>query len=128
MPEETRREKNGIWYTYFSLAPITASMYVIYNSNGENIFELKEGERSVRKALDYLLYFSQHPAEWPWYKNPNAGSPDLWPGNLMEAMSGIFEEPKYATYVEASRPVCYPTHHFAWTFPTLMRAKLTFKE
>lgn len=25
MPAEVVREKNGIWYTYFSLAPMTAS-------------------------------------------------------------------------------------------------------
>lgn len=124
MPEETRREKNGIWYTYFSLAPITASMYVIYNSTGENLFTLKEGERSVRKALDYLFYYNQHPDEWKWFKNPNQGSPASWPGNLLEAMAGIYGVSEYAGYVEKSRPLCYPKHHFAWSFPTLMPAKL----
>lgn len=127
MPEETRREKNGIWYTYFSLAPMTASCYVIYNSTGENIFELKEGERSIRKALDYLFYFNGHPAEWSWFKGPQEGSPERWPGDLFEAMSGIFKEPRYAQYVEKKRPICYPVHHFAWSFPTLMPAKLSFK-
>jgi hypothetical protein len=126
MPEETRREKNGIWYTYFSLAPITASLYVIYNTTGENIFELKEGERSVRKALDYLFYYNEHPDEWSWYKNPNQGSPQSWPGNLFEAMSGVYGESRYAAYVEKSRPVCYPKHHFTWSFPTLMPSKLNF--
>jgi len=128
MPEETRREKNGIWYTYFSLAPITASMYVVYNSTGENLFELKEGDRSVRKALDYLFYYNQHPDEWKWFKNPNQGSPTSWPGNLLEAMSGIYGAPEYVGYVEKSRPLCYPKHHFAWSFPTLMPAKLNFNQ
>lgn len=126
MPEETRREKNGIWYTYFSLAPITASMYVIYNSTGENLFTLKEGDRSVRKALDYLFYYNQHPDEWSWFKNPNLGSPTSWPGNLFEAMSEIYAEPDFAGYVAKNRPLCYSKHHFAWSFPTLMPAKLNF--
>lgn len=128
MPEETRREKNGIWYTYFSLAPITASMYAIYNSTGENLFELKEGDRSVRKAMDYLFYFNQHPNEWKWYKDPNQGSPTSWPGNLLEAMAGIYGVSEYARYVEKSRPLCYPKHHFAWSFPTLMPTKLNFNK
>ncbi len=126
MPEETRREKNGIWYTYFSLAPITASCYVIYNATGENLFEQKEGEKSLKLALDYLLYYSQKPAEWPWFKDPNPGNPALWPGNLMEAMANVYNEKKYADYVAESRPLCYPRHHFAWTFPTLMPAMLNF--
>ena len=29
MPEETAREANGIWYTYFSLAPITATCWAM---------------------------------------------------------------------------------------------------
>lgn len=128
MPEETRREKNGIWYTYFSLAPITASCYVVYNASGENLFELKEGEKSLKKALDYLLYYSQNPSEWLWYKDPNKGTPQMWPGNLMEAMSHIYAESKYVQYIENSRPLCYPTHHFAWTFPTLMPPMFSFPE
>lgn len=126
MPEETRREKNGIWYTYFSLAPITASCYVVYNTSGENLFELKEGNKSIKNALDYLLYYSQNPKEWPWFKDPNPGNPAMWPGNLMEAMANVYDEKKYAEYVEKSRPLCYPTHHFAWTFPTLMPPMLSF--
>jgi len=128
MPEETRREKNGIWYTYFSLAPITASMYVVYNSTGENLFTMTDGEKSLKKALDYLFYFNQHPDEWKWFKNPNQGSPTSWPGNLLEAMSGIYGAPEYVGYVEKSRPLCYPKHHFAWSFPTLMPAKLNFNQ
>lgn len=126
MPEETRREKNGIWYTYFSLAPITASCYVVYSATGENLFELKEGEKSIKLALDYLLHYTERPAEWPWFKDPNPGTPTLWPGNLMEAMGNIYNENKYVNYVEKSRPLIYPTHHFAWTFPTLMPAMLSF--
>ena len=126
MPEETKREKNGIWYTYFSLAPITASCYIVYNATGENLFELKEGDKSLKNAIDYLLYYCYKPEEWPWYKDPNKGTPTSWPGNLMEAMSGIYGEQKYVQYIEQSRPLCYSTHHFAWSFPTLMPALLNF--
>jgi hypothetical protein len=120
MPEETRRESNGIWYTYFSLAPITASFNVIYHATGENLFLLKEEDKSVKKALDYLFYFNQHPAEWTWFENPRQGSPESWPGNLFEAMGSIYGDEAYHDYNVHSRPLVYDKHHFAWSFPTLM--------
>ena len=46
MPEETRRGANGIWYTYFSLTPITATLWVAYNSTGENLFGMQHDGRS----------------------------------------------------------------------------------
>jgi hypothetical protein len=126
MPFETQRGANGIWYTYFSLAPMTAASYVIYNSTGENLFELNSGEKSIKKAVDYLYYYSLHPNEWPWFKNPNKSSPDSWPGNLFEAMYYIYKDSRYQDYIAESRPLCYDKHHFAWSFPTLMSAYLKF--
>ena len=43
------------------------------------------------------------------------------PGNLLEAMHGIYGDEKYSDYVAGARPLIYPAHHFAWTFPTLMK-------
>jgi hypothetical protein len=124
MPEETRREKNGIWYTYFSLAPITASCWLVYNSTGENLFLWENNHVSLKTAIDYLFYYNQHPDEWKWYEDPNTGTPDRWPGNLSEAMSGIYNDQRYIRFVQPDRPLMYPVHHFAWTFPTLMPLSL----
>ena len=49
MPAEVVREKNGIWYTYFSLAPMTASFWVAYNLTGENLFLWEQEGKSVKK-------------------------------------------------------------------------------
>jgi hypothetical protein len=125
MPHETKREANGIWYTYFSLAPITAACWVVYNATGENLFDVSRDGVSIKTAVDYLNYYNQHPQEWPWYKNPNKGRPGLWPGNLLEALSGIYEDKSYTDYVIPARPITYNVHHFAWTFPTLMKVKLS---
>ncbi|MGN7722975.1 alginate lyase family protein [Chitinophaga sp. 22620] len=126
MVEEVKREKNGLWYTYFSLAPITASCWVAYNTTGENLFTLENGGRSIKKALDYLLYYQQHPAEWKWFNNPNTGSPTsgtgFWPANLFDAMYGIYKDETYRSFTAPHLPVIYEKHHFAWTFPTLMPA------
>jgi hypothetical protein len=121
MPHETARGANGIWYTYFSLAPITAACWVAYNVTGENIFAYTRDNRSIKTALDYLHHYSMNTAEWPWFKKPNMGGPGKWPGNLFEAMSGIYNDQNYAAYAEPAQPICYDFHHFAWTFPTLMK-------
>lgn len=125
MPEEVRRGKNGLWYTYFSLAPMTASFWVTYNLTGENLFLWEQEGKSVKKALDYLLRYQKSPSEWKWYEGPNVGTHATWPDNLLEAMAGIYGESAYGEYVENSRPHIYPVHHFAWVFPTLMPLSLS---
>ena len=124
MPEETRRGANGIWYTYFSLAPMTAACWLVYNLTGENIFVQEQDGVSIRAALDYLLYYEQHPDEWPWHGHPNTGCDDCWPEDLFEAMQGIYGDKAYRDFVVPGRPHIYPKHHFAWVFPTLMPALL----
>ncbi|MDB5262831.1 MAG: Polysaccharide lyase family 8, super-sandwich domain protein [Adhaeribacter sp.] len=125
MPEEVKRQGNGIWYTYFSLAPITAAAWVAYQADGTNLFAYQEGGKSIKSALDYLFHYNQHPDQWKWFQNPRPGTPQAWPGNLLEAMHGIYKDEKYSAYVKAARPISYPTHHFAWTFPTLTKPFLT---
>ena len=124
MPEETRRQGNGIWYTYFSLAPITGACWIIYNATGDNIFNLEKDGISLKTAIDYLLYHNLHPAEWKWFENPRTGTPSTWPGNLLEAMYGIYHDARYVEYIKNDRPIIYPVHHFAWSFPTLMPLSL----
>lgn len=125
MPEETQRGANGIWYTYFSLAPMTAACWVAYQTTQENLFtNFSQGNASIKLALDYLYYYNIHPDQWPWFKNPNDGSPTSWPGNLLEAMGSLYNDTRYGDYVKSARPIMYPVHHYAWTFPTLMPVQL----
>ena len=124
MPEEVVRGNNGIWYTYFSLAPMTAACWLVYNLTGENLFVWEHNGASLKKALDYMLYFHQHPSEWKWDTQPNLGTHETWPDNLLEAMAGIYNDASYLQYVESSRPHIYSLHHFAWSFPTLMPVSL----
>jgi len=129
MVEEVKRQVKGIWYTYFSLAPLTASSWVIYNQTGENLFTAEKDGASFKKALDYLLYYNQHPTEWSFFKNPDTGSTytetGFWPANLLEAMNGIYHSSDFDTFVGPHRPIMYPKHDYAWTFPTLMPLSLT---
>lgn len=124
MPEETRREANGIWYTYFSLAPMTAACWIIYNATGENIFALEQDGASIKHSIDYLLYYAKNPEEWPWWEHPNKGNHKTWPDALLEAMYGIYGNEEYVDFVKDSRPHVYDSHHYAWAFPTLMPLSL----
>lgn len=126
--EEVKREEKGLWYTYFSLAPLTASMWCIYNATGENLFMVSKDGKSVRKAIDYLYYYNQHPTEWPWFHNPDIDMLNLdagvWPSNLLEAMKDIYKTHQFDSYLSMYRPIVYRKNHFAWTFPTLMPVHL----
>jgi len=126
--EEVKRGEKGLWYTYFSLAPLTASMWCIYNATGENLFVATKDGKSIKRAIDYLYYYNQHPTTWPWFKNPDVDIPDrkagVWPSNLFEAMKDIYRTPEFDSYLSIYRPMIYKKNHFAWTFPTLMPAHL----
>lgn len=126
MTEEVKRERNGIWYTYFSLAPITASYWVIYNLTGEDLFTTEKEGKLVKNALDYLLYYTEHPSEWPWFKNPGNGVREHWPENLFLAMGGIYNDNMYIEFALSRNPVIHPYHHHAWTFTALMPVKKNF--
>lgn len=124
MPEEVSRESNGLWYTYFSLVPMTAACWLVYNSTDENLFALENNGTSIKSAIDYLCYYNQHPDEWKWFENPITDSAEKWPGNLLEAMYGIYHDRNYIEFIQSKRPLMYPYHHYAWTFPTLMPISL----
>lgn len=127
MPAETARGANGIWYTYFSLSPLTAACWVVYTQTGENLFTLERDGCSLKNALDYLLYHNERPDEWTWFPNPVQGRPGgslsgggCWPANLIEAMGGLYGDRAFTAYAASYRPLCYGVHHFSWVFPTLM--------
>lgn len=127
MPQETRREKRGIWYSYFALAPLTAACQVAANARGVDLFRYQAADgASIEKALDYLFHYCKHPEDWPHYTEADLAHPmpTRWPGNLFEAMSGIFDEKGYDAWVEEARPIMLYGHHYAWAMPTLLRPAL----
>lgn len=124
MPEEVRRARHGMWYTYFSLSPMTAACWVIYNNTGENLFEYEQDGKSIKLALDYALQYYNNPSAWPWNDDPYPGSHTLWPDDLYEAMYGIYKSEAYLERVEATRPHVYFEHHCVWNYATLMAPSL----
>ena len=124
MPLELNRKSNGMWYTYFALAPLTAACQIAVNGRGVNLFHFKGTDGAgIETALDYLLRYCKAPDKYPQYKTAvmGSGSADGWPGNLFEAMSGIYDRPDYANWMKHGRPVMVHGHHYAWTVPTLLQ-------
>lgn len=136
MLKEISRKENSMFYTYFGLAPLTQSMYVIYNQTKLNLFDVNNSEGvKVKRALDYYYYFVEHPDEWPYYREANLNKPFVpqdgnWPISLYEAMSKVYPESGYNSILFKYRPILGgylnsgQPHHMAWNFPTLMKPNL----
>jgi hypothetical protein len=124
LPDETARGQSGIWYTYFALAPMTAAARVVKEGGGPDLFQWSSptGKR-LKAALDYLLVGVQNPSGWPHAQNPGMPSAkDWWPNDLFEAMADEYGDAKYEAFAAQRRPIMNTGHHYAWTFPTLMKA------
>ncbi len=122
MPLETKRGRNGIWYTYFALAPLTAACHIGDNATDSDLFSFKgQDGAGIEEALDYLLIFSNNPKTWPHYSEQDLSlpKPNSWPGNLFEAMYQVYGKKEYELWIEKARPIMYFGHHYAWSFPTL---------
>ena len=79
--EEAGRGARGLSYTYFYLSPLTAAAQVALEAEGVDLFSwISPRGKTIKKALDYLLYYTQHPSQWPYYTNPNIPSAaEAWP-------------------------------------------------
>lgn len=125
LPQETRRENNGLWYTYFALVPTTMTARLALNTTGENFFSwVSEDGRSIKKALDYLYYYIFHKSEWPWYDMKDSTPSKDSPCDLFEAMNQYYNN-QFEGYTKLHRPVRggykgNRVSHTGWSFPTLM--------
>jgi len=133
LPEENKRKKSGMWYTYFALSPITAAIYVAKNSTNEDLFHYQSPKgKSIKLALDKFFTYCLNPQSWPYQSSSgilddliNPGGSELqiptsnnWPGNLYEIMSKIYQVAEWDLWVNTSRPV---TGSDGWIYSSLMR-------
>ncbi|WHZ57588.1 alginate lyase family protein [Metabacillus hrfriensis] len=132
MKEEVARKAKSMRYTYFALAPLTQSAFLIYNETNTNLFDLNslEGKR-IKAAFDKLYNAVENPNNWQYYtktdlEKPNMEGNNNWPGSLIEAMSHIYPQENYNHLITQYRPILggyianRGPHHLAWNFPTLI--------
>lgn len=124
MLEEIVRGDHGLWYSHFALSAMTAAAQVAYNVTGENLFQyVSPNGKRLEAALDYLLNYLKNPTQWPHSTAVQAlpSSSNPWGYNLFEAMSDVYGKASYAAYAAPQRPIQYVSHHFSWSFPTLLK-------
>lgn len=136
LPRENRRTNSGMWYTYFALAPMTGAANIARNATGIDLFHYAAPNgRTIKLALDRFFRYCRDPKSWP-YRRPGGlygrlynllypSAPEIklpapydWPGNLYEAMSGIYGEKDWEDWVRPHRPL---RGGRAWLHPTLTR-------
>ncbi|BBH24115.1 hypothetical protein Back11_54600 [Paenibacillus baekrokdamisoli] len=124
IPEEVNRGVGGLRYSYFYLAPLTAAAQIALEAEGVDLFNwISPQGKTIKSALDFLLYYMQNPVKWPYYSNPTLPTAtEAWPYNLFEAMSDYYPDPTFAAFASTRRPIMETGHHYAWTFPTLMKS------
>jgi hypothetical protein len=119
LPAETARGENGIWYTYFALTSKTAAAAVARNAEGVDLFNYASGDgRSFKLALTWYFPYCQNPSAWPFGEQKELPVAGDWPMNLYEVMSGVYEIPAWASWVDSSRPIMGSR---GWIFATLLR-------
>jgi hypothetical protein len=132
IPLETNSGSSGMWYTYYALAPLTAACQVAFNATGTNLFNyMSTNSRSIRLALNFFIYYLEHPDEWPFYGGEDLMTlgPHSSAGQLYMAMASIYEDDGYENWVTSLGPVSDSTWwdnvHIAWKFPVLMQPSPT---
>ncbi len=119
LPAETARGKNGMWYTYFALAPMTAAATLARNAEGEDLFAyVSPSGRSLELALRFFFPYCQNPSAWPWGAQDDLPSASDWPGNLFEAMSAVYARPEWESWLAPARPI---RGSRGWIFASLLR-------
>lgn len=120
LPKEVDRGATGMWYTYFTLAPMSASAMIIYNETGENLFKFKNSSGvTIENALDVFFGHSVNTTTFPW-KNGSRGmlpTPSNRGGDIFESLSFFLNKPEWRAWTTS--PLTNFSSHVAWSVPTL---------
>lgn len=118
---EQSRGVKAMWYTYYSLAPMTAAAMVLYNETGVDLFRYKNHDgASIESALDLYFIQSKNPTLYPWVDGKVGKS--IWGKNIFAGLTYFLNKPEWRDWL-GNVNIMYFTSHMAWSVPTLMRNK-----
>jgi hypothetical protein len=120
MPHEIKRGKNGFWYTYFALAPMTAAAEVLRNSGGPDLFAYQPADKgSIEDAVGFFYENGiQDPSKWP--RNANIDpDPAGKHGALLYSMGIVYDRKEWREFAE--HPIWRGYGGLAWMNPGLIR-------
>jgi hypothetical protein len=93
LPLELARGSKGLWYTYFSLAPLTHAAYVLRNATGEDLFRWQPPSGgSLEQALDRFYAMARSPGSM------EPPQPSNWGGDLLFAMGSFYGESSWTAW------------------------------
>lgn len=123
MPEEIRRGKRGIWYTYFALAPLTVAIEIVRNSGGPNLYHYQGEEGgSIYNAISYFFERGLlDQSQWPRANMDEEIEPSGKHGALMFSMGLVYDQKPWIEFAE--HPVFRDHTGLAWICPSLLRPR-----
>ncbi len=116
LPREIARGARSLWYTYFSLAPMTNAVELVRNATGTNLYQWRPPSGgTIQQAAARFLRGAKNPKDWP---TPVDQTPDPrgWGGNLLHATGEIYSDSQLRAW---SNPPLDPSNA-AWRSPDLM--------
>lgn len=125
---ETEKGTTGMWYTTWTLASFTASMEIIHNHTGVDLFRWNNTNGSnMEKALDRYFIYAKTPSNWPYLEHDGSTSgtitkipqPGSWGGTLYEAMGEKYNKPEWKKW--AGGPSTWFTTQLNWNVPSLLQ-------
>ena len=127
MPHEIRRGDNGIWYTYFALAPLTAAAEVLRTNGQPDLFHHVGDDGAGLKAALTFLHDRGYVGSEPW---PVGGveprmSRQGADGALMYVASMVYGNAQWGQ--SALHPIWRGDTGLAWMVPSLLPVCLSPK-
>ena len=111
LPLELARGAKGIWYTYFSLAPLTHAAGVLRNATGEDLLRWQPPSGgSLEQALGRFYAM----AESPGTMDPPL--PSNWGGDLLFATGSLYGESDWTAWADPP----FSAGNSAWKTPDLL--------
>jgi hypothetical protein len=111
LPLELSRGAKGLWYTYFSLAPLTHAAGILRNASGENLLRWQPPSGgSLERALDRFYALAQNPGSM------DPPLPHNWGGDLLFAMGTYYGESSWTAWADPP----FSSSNSAWKTPDLL--------
>jgi hypothetical protein len=102
IPEETRRDEDGMTYTQGALT-YKVAVAEVAERLGIDLWSY-EGARggSLRKAVDHLAAYWDRPGDWPWFDGIDE-PPSVGP--LWDLVHAQWQDPEHGSIAEQRRPI-----------------------
>jgi hypothetical protein len=116
LPRESGRGEKALWYTYFSLAPLTHAAEILRSTTGEDLFGWEPpSSGSLVQALDAFVAAAET-SESAGAAAELTPSPSGWGGNLLFATGRLYGQARWLAWAKPP----FGLSNSAWKSPDLL--------